>query len=87
VALNSAEMSSVTNFEIRFNGEYYDSDTYPAGIVPENSTGTITIYPFELGLKVATDLKTELILYDSAHTNGLVWAQFPMKILGDAIPV
>jgi len=87
VALTPTDMSSITKFEIKFNGEYYDSDTYPAGIVPDNSTGTITIYPRVLGLKVSTDHKTELIIYDANHTAGFVWTQFRMKIKGDAIPL
>jgi len=83
--LTSSEMTAITKYEIRYNGVYYDSDTYPDAFVPDNANGTIEIKPYELGLETGTD-KVELIIYDSVnYTHGLVWEQFKLKVKSDAI--
>lgn len=86
VTLTEAEMSSITKFEIKYNGSYYNSTDDPGGFDITNSAGTVEIFPNEFDLAVSSGDIVEIIVYDIEYTDGFVWDQFILEIKNVAIP-
>lgn len=83
VALTSSQMSAITKVAVRFSGETYDSDDFPDAFdwSTERDTGTLSVKLGRLGLPDGRDRKTELIIYDSVNTNGIVWATLNLNVV------
>lgn len=83
VPLTATEIADITKVELYFGGTYYESDTdFP--MTKDGPNGSIEL---AVGtLPEGKDKKTELIVYDSINTNGIVWTQFSLTISGDATP-
>ena len=85
--LTQTEIEAITKAEIKFNNTYYDSDTYASSwdLVTYKADGQIEFSFGLLGLTASTDRKAELIIYDAANTNGIVWTQGKIKVTDEAI--
>lgn len=85
--LTESEMAAITKWEIRYDDVYYDSDDYPNAFVPDNTTSSVEIKPYDFDLAESHTMGeiTEFIVYDAADfTNGLVWDQFLLIVKPDA---
>ena len=85
--LTSDEMADITRVKVRYNGKYYDSDDYPT-LFDWSSYADIGVLTFKMGtmvgLEAGIDRNAELIIYNTANPNGIVWDTFRLKVLDDA---
>jgi len=80
--LTEVEMNSITKFEIKFNGSYYNSIDNPTGFVLNATESSYTVSIVDLSLTAAVDMVTEVIIYTSVYTNGTRWDSFDLTISG-----
>ena len=87
--LTADEMAAITKVEIKYNGNYYNSDDHADMFdwttYADDGQLVINAGTVDLGDNLATDRKAELIIYDASNPNGIVWAQFTMIIKQDAV--
>jgi len=84
--LTETEMNTITKFEIKFNGSYYNSTDNASGFDVTAASGAVEIFPNELDLAVSSGDVVEVIVYDDSHDDGLVWDRIILEIKNDAIP-
>ena len=87
INLTVAEMNSISKVEIKFDGKYYDSATYPACFEKDADTASYRVKPNAFGLPVMNKGDVvEFIVYDAGdYINGIVWGQFLLIMKGDAV--
>ena len=75
---------SVSKIEILIKGVYYDSEDF-AEAFDFQSEGDVGIVKLKLGvmtdIAVVKDAAAELITYDSANPEGIVWGTLPIKVI------
>lgn len=86
--LSTTEMSAITRMDIRYNGTYYSSASSPTLFdwTTFNEDAKVIIKLGMCGLTTGSDANTELIVYDAANTNGLMWDVFKLTVTDDAAP-
>ena len=86
INLTADVMNSITKVEIKFDGKYYDSATYPACFVKDIDNASFRVKPNGFGLPVMNKGDVvEFIVYDTGdYTNGVVWGEFLLIMKGDA---
>jgi len=83
VALTSEQMSAITKVEILFMGYYYDSENFPDAFDWDTraSEGTVGLHLSEIPtITTGRDENTELIVYDSVNTDGIIWSTFDLQV-------
>jgi len=89
VAVIEAVMNTFTKYEIKFQGEYYDSVTYPNAFEISNANATVTIKPEEFDLSPTNRVGEDCVflVYDASdYDDGLVWDIFKL-VVSDAAEV
>lgn len=86
--LTAGEMRDITKIEILFKGDYFDSTAYPDSF-DWSTYEDSGIVIFRLGLlgddiELGRDKRSELFIYDSANTNGLVWKELDIKVVDES---
>jgi len=81
--LTAAEMATITKYELKYKGTYYNSIAYPAAFSADGATAIITIIPSTLELPIGSDL-TEFIIYSATYPNGFVCNVFQLAVLKTA---
>jgi hypothetical protein len=85
ISLTEEEMNAITKVEIKYQGTYYNSIDNAAGFDITVATAKVKITPKALLLAESiTGELVEVIIYDSASTNGIVWDQFTLVNKNDA---
>ena len=84
-ALTSTEMAAITDYGFKFLGVEYKASENSQFCKKTDDKATIE---FQLGGMidiVASDSKCELIIYDAAHPNGIIWGDyFQLKMKQDS---
>lgn len=74
----------VTKVEVLLKGKYYNSTDYPA-VFDWASEGAAGVVGMKLGLipelEVVKDTQAEIITYDPANPEGLVWGSIPIQVV------
>jgi len=83
--LTALEMGDITKFEIKYNGEYYNSVDDPTGFTITAATGSVLVKPTALELPISSGDIVEVIVYTATDTNGRLWEDFTLKVTGKAI--
>jgi hypothetical protein len=90
--ITEAQMLSITKVAIRYSatgdpddGIYYDSDTYSA-LFDWTTYADEAKIVMKLGtiLPAGRDHRAELIIYNAANTNGIVWDQISIRVSEEA---
>jgi len=85
--LTSAEMDAITKIEILFKETYYSSEDYATSFdwTTYKATGVVV---FKLGLittiPAGRDKQSELIIYDAANPEGIIWKLLDIKVEEEA---
>jgi len=84
ITLTEQAITDITEVQIYFQGAYYSS-IGDFVLIKDGTNGTIEL---AVGvLPIGKDTKTELIIFDDTHTNGIVWDIFSLTISDEAVPV
>ena len=83
--LTSDEIDAITKVELKYKDVYYDSTTYTDAfdLVTGRESGKLIIKPGLLDWEAGSDV-VELIVYDAANTNGVMWMQIGTQVRADA---
>lgn len=86
--LSTTEINAITRIDVHYSGTYYSSASSPTLFdwVTYKEDAKVIIKLGMCGLTVGSDANTELLVYDAANTNGLVWDTFKLTVLDDAAP-
>ena len=82
------DLSSASTIEAVFSGVTISSTTHPAWFDWLSASLTTGEFSMTLGyasgnsITSGTNYKTEIIVYDSSNTSGVMWGTVPIKVTG-----
>lgn len=82
--LTVMQMQAITKVELVYMGTAYSSATHASAFdwSTYESDAKLLVYPGRIsGLSAGHDRQARIIIYDSGHTNGIVWDDFELKII------
>ena len=84
-ALTEEEIGVITKVGIRYQGVYYNSESYPDAfdLVTLASEGKVVLRAGLIPLAVGSDA-VELLIYDTFNVAGIMWMQIAMVVRDDA---